>query len=288
MNWILASLIMFVSSVFLYVLVRKAALLQIPTEIVNLAFLGLPIFLYSTLAIQNHANLSIRPSHLLFILGLTLIGSYIPNVTSLKSIKYAPNPGYSLIISKSYVVFTTLVAILLFHSVLTLQATIAIVIIVVFSFLIAQGKNNTQNKLVKPIWLPLSLVSFFGWGLLSIGTKYAFSIGITIYQRLIYLSIFVTTFMLIEARTKKIKFSHVRSSDYLFLLAIGVSSAMFNYFATLALDLAPNIGYVNAINASSISAVTIASALIFKDDLSISKMIGILGVTGGLLLLILK
>ena len=94
--------------------------------------------------------------------------------------------------------------------------------------------------------------------------------------------------MLIEARAKKIKFSHVQSSDYLLLLAIGISSAMFNYFATLALDLAPNIGYVNAINASSISAVTIASALIFKDDLSISKMIGILGVTGGLLLLILK
>ncbi len=287
MNWILASMIMFIASVVLYVLVRKAALLHIPTEIVNLAFLGLPIFLYIFLAIQNRASLSISSQNLLFILGLTLIGSYIPNVTSLKSIKYAPNPGYSLIISKSYVVFTTVVALIWFHSVLTFQATIAIGLIVLFSFLIANGKNKPSAH-TKPIWLPLSLVSFFGWGLLSIGTKYAFSQGVTIYQRLIYLSIFVTTFMLVEARAKKIKFSHVQSTDYILLLAIGASSAMFNYFATLAIDLAPNIGYVNAINASSISAVTVASALIFKDDLSLSKMIGILGVTGGLLLLIFK
>jgi drug/metabolite transporter (DMT)-like permease len=287
MSWILASMIMFVASVVLYILVRKAALLHIPTEIVNLAFLGLPIFLYVFLAAQNHASLSISPQNLLFIFGLTLIGSYIPNVTSLKSIKYAPNPGYSLIISKSYVVFTTLVALVWFHSVLTLQAAIAIGLIVLFSFLIAGGKNKTSN-LTKPIWLPLSLVSFFGWGLLSIGTKYAFSQGITIYQRLIYLSIFVTTFMLIELRTKKIKHVFSHKGHYLLLLAIGISSALFNYFATVAIDLAPNIGYVNAINASSISAVTIASALIYKDDLSLSKMIGILGVTGGLLLLIFK
>ena len=287
MNWIAASLIMFVSSVFLYVLVRKAALLKIPTEIVNLAFLGLPIFLYASLAVQNHASLSIIPSHLLFIFGLTLVGSYIPNVTSLKSIEYAPNPGYSLIISKSYVVFTTIVAIVFFHSQLTLKAAVAILLIVFFSFLIVKGKTIRSSR-NNPLWLPLSLVSFFGWGLLSIGTKFAFSQGITIYQRLIYLSLFVTTFILIEIRTKKIKIQLSHISHYVLLLAIGASSALFNYFMTLAIDLAPNIGYVNAINASSISAVTVVSALIYKDDLSISKMIGILGVTGGLLLLIFK
>lgn len=278
---------MFVASVFLYVSIRKAALLRIPTEFVNLASLGIPFFLYITLTIQNHASLSISPDKLLLIFGLSLFGSYIPNVTSLKSIKFAPNPGYSLIISKSYVVLTTLVAIFLFHSQLTIQASIAILIIVFFSFFIVKGKN-THSAHSKPIWLPLSFVSFFGWGLLSIGTKYAFSQGITIYQRLIYLSIFVTSFILIEIRTRKIKHNILRMNHYLLLLAIGVFSALFNYFMTLSIDLAPNIGYVNAINASSISAVTVASALIYKDDLSISKMIGVLGVTGGLLLLIFK
>jgi uncharacterized membrane protein len=55
----------------------------------------------------------------------------------------------------------------------------------------------------------------------------------------------------------------------------------------VGLDLAPNIGYVNAINASSISAVTVFSAILFKDDFSLKKFIGVLGVTAGLLLLIL-
>ncbi|MCX6730472.1 MAG: hypothetical protein NTZ55_01365 [Candidatus Roizmanbacteria bacterium] len=287
MNWIITSLIMFIASVFLYVSIRKAALLHIPTEYVNLASLGIPFFLYITLTIQNHASLSISPDKLLLIFGLSLFGSYIPNVTSLKSIKFAPNPGYSLIISKSYVVLTTLVAIFLFHSQLTMRASIAILIIVLFSFFIVKGKSkHTVGS--KPIWLPLSLVSFFGWGLLSIGTKYAFSQGITIYQRLIYLSIFVTSFILIEIRTRKIKLNLLHINHYFLLLAIGVFSALFNYFMTLSIDLAPNIGYVNAINASSISAVTVASALIYKDDLSLSKMIGVLGVTGGLLLLIFK
>jgi len=278
---------MFIASVFLYVSIRKAALLHTPTEFVNLASLGIPFFLYITLTIQNHASLSIAPDKLLLIFGLSLFGSYIPNVTSLKSIKFAPNPGYSLIISKSYVVLTTIVAIVLFNSPLTLKATLAILTIVIFSFFIVKGKT-IESVHSKPIWLPLSLISFFGWGLLSIGTKYAFSQGVTIYQRLIYLSIFVTTFILIEIRTRKIKTTNLRPHHYLLLLAIGIFSALFNYFMTLSIDLAPNIGYVNAINASSISAVTVASALIYKDDLSVSKMIGVLGVTGGLLLLIFK
>ena len=287
MSWITASLIMFCASVFLYVLVRKAALLHIPTELVNLASMGIPFFLYITLSIQNKASLLVNPYQLALILGLSLIGSYIPNVASLKSIKYAPNPGYSLIISKSYVVFTTLVAVFLFYSHLSLRAIIAIAIIIAFSILIMKGKITKKHE-SNPIWLPLSFVSFFGWGILSIGTKFAFSQGISIYQRLIYLSLFVTSFILIEIRTRKISINLPQKNYFLLLLSIGFFSSLFNYFMTLAIDLAPNIGYVNAINASSISAVTVASALIYKDDLSFSKMIGILGVTAGLLLLILK
>lgn len=287
MNWILASLIMFGASVFLYVSIRKATLLHIPTELINLASMGVPFFLYAVLTIQNHASLIVSPYQLAIIVLLSIFGSYLPNVTSLKSIQYAPNPGYSLILSKSYVVFTTLVAILLFHAQLSLRAGIAIVSIVLFSVFITVGKAKPTMH-AKPVWLPLALFSFFGWGMLSIGTKFAFSQGISIYQRLIYLSVFVTSFILLEIRTRKINIKLHDRSYYILLVAIGFFSALFNYFMTLAIDLAPNIGYVNAINASSISAVTITSALLFKDELSISKMVGILGVTGGLLLLIIK
>ena len=60
----------------------------------------------------------------------------------------------------------------------------------------------------------------------------------------------------------------------------------FNYFMQLGYTLAPNIGYVNATNAASISLVTIFAILLFKDEFSIKKLVGILGVTAGLLLLL--
>lgn len=71
------------------------------------------------------------------------------------------------------------------------------------------------------------------------------------------------------------------------LILAGVFAAAFNYFQWNAIAAAPNIGYVNVINFSSITAVTIASALLFKDQLTIRKMTGIAITTAGLALLIL-
>ena len=51
-------------------------------------------------------------------------------------------------------------------------------------------------------------------------------------------------------------------------------------------DLAPNIGYVNAINAASIAAVTVFSALLFKDELTLKKLVGVLGIIFGLIILV--
>ncbi len=286
MNWIIASLLMFASSVVLYVLVRKATLLKIPTELVNLASFIVPLFLYITLTIQNKASLAIKPSSLFIIFLLSIIGSYLPNVTSLNSVKFAPNPGYALIISKSYVVFTTIVALFLFHSYISIKSVFAILLIVGFSIIIMVGKTE-KKKGASPLWLPFSIFSFFGWGILSIGTKYAFTLGVTIYQRLIFLPLFVNIYILTEMFVRKTKIHSIKKSYILLLLCIGASSAAFNYFMTLGIDLAPNIGYVNAINASSISAVTLFSALLFKDEFSIKKFIGVIGVTAGLILLIL-
>ncbi|OGM20950.1 hypothetical protein A2771_04335 [Candidatus Woesebacteria bacterium RIFCSPHIGHO2_01_FULL_38_26b] len=68
---------------------------------------------------------------------------------------------------------------------------------------------------------------------------------------------------------------------------IGVFASSFNYFMQVGFNLAPNVGYVNAANASSISLLTLLSAYFFKDDLNKRKLIGIFGVTAGLMLLFL-
>ena len=71
----------------------------------------------------------------------------------------------------------------------------------------------------------------------------------------------------------------------LVLLAVGLLGASFNYFMQVGFTLAPNVGYVNAANAASISLLSIMSAVIFKDELTLKKMIGIAGVTVGLFIL---
>ena len=111
--------------------------------------------------------------------------------------------------------------------------------------------------------------------------------GLNIYQRLVFLSVFVTALVIAEILVRKVKFPALQPSHIILLITIGTLSAMFNFFMTLGIDLAPNIGYVNAVNASSVSAVTICTALLFKDDFSIRKFLGVLGVTAGLILLIM-
>jgi len=285
MNWIVASLLMFLSSIITYLLIRKATFSGLDLSITNLAIFFVPLIIYAPLAIKTNANLLLSLPHFLLLFILSFFCAYISNTASLSSIKYAPNPGYSLILSKSYVVFTTIAAVIFLKASLNVKSIMAILIIVGFSSLIMIGKvkKNTQTN---PIWLPYALISFFGWGLLSIGTKYAFDIGINVYQRLIYVSIFVSIFIIIEMIVKKTRIKKTSVAQIIILSAIGFFSGLFNYFMMFALDAAPNIGYVNAINTSSISMVTIFSAILFKDELTIKKFIGVLGVTTGLILLI--
>jgi uncharacterized membrane protein len=68
---------------------------------------------------------------------------------------------------------------------------------------------------------------------------------------------------------------------------IGVFGASFNYFMQVGFNLAPNVGFVNAANAASISLLTLMSAIIFKDELTLRKLVGVVGVTVGLLILFL-
>jgi uncharacterized membrane protein len=72
----------------------------------------------------------------------------------------------------------------------------------------------------------------------------------------------------------------------LLLIGTGIFSTLFNLGQFEAIKLAPNVGYVNAINAASISMVTVFAVILFKDELTPKKAIGVLGVTAGLILLL--
>ncbi len=212
--------------------------------------------------------------------------SYLGNTFSLKGIEYAPNPGYSLIISKSYVVFTAIASIFIFSAPLTMKSVIAIVFIVLFSAFITIDKNKNKTT-SNTLWFPYTLGAFFCWGFLALSSKYLLNMGVPILTRLILSMVFTTVLIFGEIIYKKIEWKKVSKDQLITLLLIGIFGSSFNYFMQVAFNLAPNVGYVNAANAASISLLTLLSFFIFKDELTLKKMIGIFGVTAGLLLLFL-
>ena len=286
MHWIAAGFLMFFCSVAQYLLVRRAVLLKTPQQFTNLAMFLIPLGVYIAWAWGLHINLSVSWYQFLILAILAFFFSYLGNVFSLKSIEYAPNPGYSLVLSKSYVVFTTLAAIPLFGAVLTPKAAFAIAVIVACSAVIGIDRKKNAASHVRPMWLPLSIAAFFCWGMLSITSKYLLNIGVNVFARLIYSMAMVNVLIGGEMIWKKIKFAHLNKSQAVNLLYIGLLSAGFNYGMQQGFVTAPNIGYINAMNASSIGVVVLGSWLFFRDELTLRKFMGVLGVILGLLLLL--
>lgn len=284
MNWITLSLIMFFSSVVLYLTIRKATILKVSNRLNNLAMFLFPLPVIIFLGIITGQNFSITAFQGLIILIAAIFFSYLGNLFSLLSIERAPNPGYSLVISKSYVVFTTIVAVFIFQSHLSFQKVFAILLIVLFSALISLS-GKTFHKATNLSWLPLALGSFFCWGLLSITSKYLYSVGLNTYVFLSYICGIVSFLIILEAMMKKTPFGQIKTHPAI-LLTIGIFSTIFNVSLFEANNIAPNLGYVNAVNAASISLVTVFAIILFKDEFSIKKLIGVLGVTFGLILLL--
>lgn len=284
MNWIIASLLMFVSSVALYLCVRKSNSLKTPQQLNNLAMFLIPVLVYMVLTVRTPTSFTLKPFEYLLIFIQGIFFSYFGNVFSLKGIEYSPNPGYSLIISKSYVVFTAVASIFVFAAPLTMNSAIAILLIVLFSALITIDKANnrtTSNKL----WFPYTMGAFFCWGFLALSTKYLLNMGVPILTRLILSMLVVTVLIFAEIILKKIHIFQITKPQIVTLLFIGIFGSSFNYFMQVAFNLAPNVGYVNATNAASISLLALVSAFIFKDELTLIKMTGIVGVTIGLIVL---
>jgi len=277
---------MFLSSVALYLFVRRSNALKTPQQLNNLAMFLIPVLVYLVLIVRTPTNFLLTPFQYLLIVVQGIFFSYLGNMFSLRGIEYAPNPGYSLIISKSYVVFTAVASIFIFSAPLTIGSVVAIALIIVFSALITIDKDKNRTDSNK-LWFPYTMGAFFCWGFLALSSKYLLNVGVPILTRLI-LSMVVTTVIIFgEIIYKKVELRKVSKDQLITLLMIGVLGASFNYFMQVGFNLAPNVGFVNAANAASISLLTLASAFFFKDELTIKKMIGVFGVTAGLLLLFL-
>lgn len=120
MNWIILSTIMFFSSIVYYLSIKKAQILGIDSKIYMVVNFFIPTLFYLFLAYKQGISLFVPPMILLGIIITRGIINYYGSIAGFMGMKEAPNSGYSVIIQKSYSVFTSISAVFLFHSELSL------------------------------------------------------------------------------------------------------------------------------------------------------------------------
>jgi len=243
----------------------------------------IPAITYLFLSFATKTTLILSLPHLSLVIGTAFLWSYLGNYFSQKGILFAPNPGYSLVIQKSYVVLTTIAAIFLFGSSISLPKIFGIFVILIFVGIISlSGKTHKSESK----WVLFSILAHLCFAFGSLMSKQFLNMGLQPYTYLFYITSFVSVLNLIEAKRKKVKIK-LNRNQIILILIIGLASVGFNTFMQFGYKLAPNPGYVVAINTASIMSLTIFSALIFKDELSKQKIVGVLGVLFGLLILAL-
>ena len=286
MNWITFSSIMFVFSVIMYLTIRKLQKEGIDNKVINFAlFAGAALVLFVVMLISG-TSFTLSLAQAVILIVSSWLFSYLGNIFSLRGIREAPNPGYSLIIQKSYAVYTAFASVLLFGSSLTWQKLLAILVVVVFSGLVVIETRKVKKELTAA-WVIYSLLAFFMFGNLALRSKFLLNDGMNSLAITFYAILFASVFFTLDLFKKPKLNLKISKKNNLYLAIIGISCAVFNYAMVQALVDAPNVAYVNIINASSISALTILSAWLFKDKLTLRKLTGIFGVIIGLLLLFL-
>jgi len=282
-KWILLAIGLLISSVVLYLFIRKSNNTEMTVDIQNLGMFLLPTIFIGAYCLLKNQSFRVPIIDISIIMLSAIFFSWLGNTASLLALKKAPNPGYSLVVSKSYVLMTSIISVWLFNSQLTIKSIIAIIFITIFSAIIIIEKkkiNNCNNS----IWIWFTMAAFFAWGFLALTLKYLTNKGLEPTVILFYLMLFVSVLILVQIISKKTKIK-IEKKQMLTLLFIGIASTFFNLFNILGYQYAPNPGYINAVNAGSISLVTIFSAIIFKDELSLKKIICVFGVVGSLILL---
>lgn len=282
MNWISTTTIMFFASVLLYILVRELKKYNLPSSTINLGMLGLPLIPTTAMILASGQVVSLSVTELVAVFLSVLLFSFGGNIASIKGQNLAPNPGFSLIIQKSYGSFTIFLAPILFGSYLGFIDIIGAFIVFIFAGIIAiddrKGLLRESNH-----WLGYTIIAYFLFGFQSVVHKYFLASGINIFELLLVM--FAVNMVISGMQSYKARKEVMIGTRIIFLLCgVGLLSFIFNFAMIEAYAGAPNIGFVNTANAGSIAALTVVSWLLYRDEINIRKIIGVMGVVFGLVL----
>lgn len=288
MNWVVTSLLMFLSSIVYYLVLKLALNEKVDNKLYMVANFFFPAILFLIINTITKTPILIPLKYIIILITSALVFSYIGSRTSYTAQEYISNPGYSLVIQKSYAIYTWIASIFLFQGEFSLRKFLA-VIIVIFSAMIVSLSDNKKLKIKNSLWVVYSIIAFFCFGSSALINKYIFLSGVVSNTTILFWllsTVFSISFFDLLISHKKIKSSFNKKNLFILLL-IGLTATSFYFFKQVSEVNAPNVGYVSAINGSSQAFFTVVVALIFKDHLSWKKFAGVLGITAGILLIIL-
>ena len=230
----------------------------------------------------SKTSMIVEFKYFLIIIGASLLFSLLGNIFSMKAIQLASNPGYSLMIQKSYTIFTTVMSVFLFGSSITVKSVIAIIIVLCFVALILIEKSDKKDENKK--WIIYTFGAFFAFGFLSLASTYLGKQGLASTVINFYICLIVTIAFIIQIYIKKIKLSFDKKSIGVFIGA-SIPASFFHFCLMQGYQVAPNPGYISAVNVASISVLTVLYRVFFKDTLNLKKMVGVFGILIGLIIL---
>ncbi len=272
MSWIFLAIGVLISSVSLYSFVRVAKTKNISINTLRMSINFIPAIFFIAFNIFQKNNFFLPLHFMLLIIFVAIFFSYYGNLFSIKGIQNAPNPGYSLIISKSSVVLSTLLSVLLLKAPITKMDVISIATIILGSaIVIYEKKTNKSNS----IWLGYTFGAFISWALMAVSYSYLVKQGVPSIIILAYGYSVVSIILITKVRNKFEVLQEFNLNKWL-LIGCGFSSMIFNYCLVEGYKVAPNPGFMNAASMCSICLVTIFSAIFFKDQLDKRKLFGIL------------
>ena len=146
--------------------------------------------------------------------------------------------------------------------------------------LIEKSDKKDENK----TWILYTFGAFFAFGFLSLANTYLGKQGLQSTVINFYICLIVTISLFIQVYVKKIKLSFDKKSIGIFVGA-GIPASIFNFCLIKGYLVAPNPGYISAVNVASISLLTVLYRVFFKDTLTLKKMVGVLGILVGLIIL---
>jgi len=285
MSWIVASLLMFVCSIAFYLSVKKLQVLGVDKRLYTLANYAFPTVLFVILSILQGATIWVSAGIVVALFFLRVVFNYVGTIMGYKGMEAAPNAGYSLIIQKSYAAYTLFAAALLYGSELPLVKVAISLFILCCAFLVSveRGKKLTVGNYK---WVMYSLIAFFCFGGISLSSKYFANLGIAAAPQLFWVCLMTLIVTGTDTRRlkKKISFELTRE-EMTYMAILGMAVTGFYYFKLTAEIVAPNLGYVGAINAASNAAYTVIVAKLFGDALSTRKLLAVLGMTVGMMAL---